>query len=71
MRADQKTRRRKYRTGCNAKNLKQMILRLSPEVRDLIELHSYDEKGRKLSQSKVVEDMIAFAAPRMIKTRNI
>lgn len=62
-------RRKKYRTGCNYKNLKRLSLRLPDEIRDLIEFHSYDESGRKLSQSKVVADMIAFAAPRMLKPR--
>lgn len=64
-------RRRKYRTGCNYKNLKPLILRLPKEIRDLIEFNSYDENGRKLSQSKVVADMIAFAAPRMLKSKSL
>lgn len=62
-------RRRKYRSKRNTKNLKQLSVRVSPEIHDLVELHSYDEKGRKLSKAKVVEDMIAFAAPRMVPAR--
>lgn len=62
-------RKRKYRSNRNTKNLKRLQIRLDPEVMDLIELHSYDEKGRKLSKAKVVEDMISFAAPRMVPSR--
>jgi len=62
-------RRRKYRTGCNAKNLKQLNVRVRSEIHDLVEIHSYDENGRKVSKAKVLEDMITFAANRMDTTK--
>jgi hypothetical protein len=61
-----KTRRRKYRTNCNAKNMRQLSVRVSEEVHTFIEMHSYDEKGRKLSKAKVLENIIAFIGERML-----
>lgn len=62
-------RRRKYRSNRETKNLKRLQVRLDPEVVELLELHSYDEDGRKLSKAKVIEDIIKFASPRMLATR--
>jgi len=58
--------RRKYRTGCNAKNMRQLCVRVSEDVHSFIEIHSYDEKGRKLSKAKVLENIIAFVGERML-----
>lgn len=54
-------RRMKYRTGVNTKTLKQFNVRVSDEVHDFFEIHSYDENGRKLSKAKVLERVIAIA----------
>jgi hypothetical protein len=62
-----KPRRRKYRTNCNAKNLKMFAARVRAEVHDFFELHSYDENGRKLSKAQVLENLIAFVGDRMMK----
>lgn len=51
--------RRKYRTGCNCKNMRQLNLRVSAEVHDFFEVRSWDEMGRKLSKPKVLEYLIA------------
>ncbi len=65
------TRRRKYRTHANTKNMRQLNVRVPNDIHDLVELGSYDENGRKLSKDKVVADMIAFAAPRMLKSKSL
>ena len=64
-------RRRKYRTHANTKNMRQLNIRVPNEIHDLVEISSYDEKGRKLSKDKVVADMIEFAAPRMLKHKSV
>ena len=58
-------RRMKYRTGVNAKNLKMFAVRVSAEIHDFFEIHSYDESGCKLSKAKVLERVIAIARSRM------
>lgn len=58
--------RKKYRTGVNTKNLKQFNVRVSPDVHDFFEIHSYDKNGRKLSKAKVLERLIAFAGDRLM-----
>jgi len=63
--------RRKYRTNCNSKNMRQLNVRVPKEIHDLVEFNSYDENGRKLSKDKVVSDMITFAAPRMMKSKSL
>ena len=68
---NQTKRQRKYRTGVNCKALKQLNVRVPNEIHDLVEINTYDEKGRKLSKDKVVADMIAFAAPRMYKPKSL
>ena len=59
-------RRMKYRTGVNSKNLKMFAVRVSAEIHDFFELHSYDENGVKLSKAKVLEKLIAYAGSKMM-----
>ena len=49
----------KYRTGCNAKNLKEFRARVTAEVHDFFEIYAYDEKGMRRSKGKILELLVA------------
>lgn len=49
----------RYRTGVNAKNLREFRARVSAEVHDFFEIYAYDEKGMRRSKGKILELLVA------------